>query len=374
MLVVMSFNRYWLHEIELFLVNGVLCLTCPCFVEISHGSQDMETGPMQHIMRCMTSHWDYQSSTKGLRCSRKVHTVKGSSSSLLGPGFWGSSPGVAESAGLTPAAFLRPSSCASNLDLCSKGSVSSENALASSLPASNTMMLNWAEQHIASEALTFRIWHAKLLPRLATACRCNVVSWTTQKSWLRGSNARSSIASREVKHVGSLKHFLIWSVKEVDYLPAMKSSNLSTRPGLLLWALASGETSTGWSKTKVGCCRLCSTTVSKHRFTISPTLPAFARPEKAVSFSDTSGCFFKASSAAFLASPVSVIEAKSTPAFKRDKEASVLPLNPTKLALCLPESNFSEQVGTEEDKISSITLRSFSAQSWWHEKKDTCRS
>ena len=60
---------------------------------------------------------------------------KGSSVSFAGPGAEGVPLGDPDSAGFTPAAFLRASSCASNLALCSTGSVSSEKALASSLPA-----------------------------------------------------------------------------------------------------------------------------------------------------------------------------------------------------------------------------------------------
>ena len=46
------------------------------------------------------------------------------------------------------------------------------------------------------------------------------------------------------------------------HTPATKSSKRSTTPGRLRWGLAKGEMSTGWSSTKVGCCRRGSTTAS----------------------------------------------------------------------------------------------------------------
>ena len=56
--------------------------------------------------------------------------------------------------------------------------------------------------------------------------------------------------------------------------PAIYSSNLSTSPAFVLCGFARGEISTGKSNTKVGCCRVDSTTVSKHSARTWPVLAA----------------------------------------------------------------------------------------------------
>ena len=68
-------------------------------------------------------------------------TVKGSSASSIGTDCEGAPFGGSESLGLTPPAFLRPSNCASKRERCSTGSVNSEKALASSLPATTMALL-----------------------------------------------------------------------------------------------------------------------------------------------------------------------------------------------------------------------------------------
>ncbi len=53
--------------------------------------------------------------------------------------------------------------------------------------------------------------------------------------------------------------------------PATNSSKRSTTPGRERCGLARGEISTGWSSTKVGCCRLPSTSASNTSFSMWPT-------------------------------------------------------------------------------------------------------
>jgi len=54
--------------------------------------------------------------------------------------------------------------------------------------------------------------------------------------------------------------------------PAINSSQRSTQPGLERCGLASGDISSGWSVTKVGCTSVPSTTASNTSFRITPTL------------------------------------------------------------------------------------------------------
>ena len=103
-------------------------------------------------------------------------------------------------------------------------------------------------------------------------------------------------------------------LQKCESLPAMYNSKRSTSPGLDLWFLANGETSTGKSITNVGSCSVVSTAASKQRFKIAPTLVAVLMPWNAVSSSGTLSQDFSADAAASLAASNSVIWLKSTPA------------------------------------------------------------
>ena len=112
------------------------------------------------------------------------------------------------------------------------------------------------------------------------------------------------------------------SIHDSESIPAMYSSNLSTRPGFVLWGLARGEISTGKSNTKVGCCKVDSTAVSKHSARIWPLLAADCMLRKLALLepSWSAVCCSRALVAAAWASSRLWKEAKSKPAAKRERD------------------------------------------------------